>query len=264
MQQRCLFLQKEDKEKPLRYRHLFEGPHKIIRGGQSMKQLRVLLAFVVIVVFAGLAFAGSAGDEALQKMMDGNKRFMSCNLMKKDSCDTKRKELTAGQKPFAIVVTCSDSRVPPEIIFDQFLGDIFVIRVAGNVVDPIELGSIEYAAEHLHSPLLYILGHSKCGAVTASVDAKGEPEGNIGAIVKKIQPAAETAKKKGGTKEQIIETAIVENVKNVYKDVMTHSTIVNHLAQEGKLKIVGGVYMLDKGNVEMVELPEIAKSEKKH
>lgn len=229
-----------------------------------MKQLRVLLAFVVVVVFAAFAFAGTAGDEALQKMMDGNKRFASDKPMQKGSCDIKRKELTAGQKPFAIVVTCSDSRVPPEIIFDQFLGDIFVIRVAGNVVDPIELGSIEYAAEHLNSPLLMILGHSKCGAVTATVDAKGKPEGNIGAIVKKIQPAAETAKKKGGTKEQIVEKAIEENVKNVYKDVMSHSSIVKHLAQEGKLKIVGGVYMLDKGTVEMVELPAMAKSEKKH
>ena len=229
-----------------------------------MKQLKRLLALVVIVVFSGLAFAGSAGDESLQKMMDGNKRFVSDKLMNKASCDIKRKELTAGQKPFAIVVTCSDSRVPPEIIFDQFLGDLFVIRVAGNVVDPIELGSIEYAAEHLNSPLLMILGHSKCGAVTATVDAKGEPEGNIGAIVKKIQPAAEAAKKKGGTKEQIVETAIEENVKNVYMDVMTHSNIVNHLAQEGKLKIVGAIYMLDKGNVEMVELPKVAEGHKGH
>jgi carbonic anhydrase len=229
-----------------------------------MKQLKVVLAFVVVIVFAGFAFAGSAGDEALQKMMDGNKRFVSDKLISKASCDIKRKELTAGQKPFAIVLTCSDSRVPPEIIFDQFLGDLFVIRVAGNVVDPIELGSIEYAAEHLNSPLLMILGHSKCGAVTATVDAKGETEGNIGAIVKKIQPAAEAANKKGGTKEKIVETAIEENVKNVYMDVMTHSSIVSHLAHEGKLKIVGGIYMLDKGNVEMLELPALAKSEMKH
>ena len=120
-------------------------------------------------------------------------------LPRKILATSKRKELTKGQKPFAIVITCSDSRVPPELLFDQGLGDIFVVRVAGNVVDPIALGSIEYGAEHLNSPLLFILGHTKCGAVGATLEAKGKPEGNIGAIVKKIQPAVATAKKKGGS-----------------------------------------------------------------
>src|SRR4030043_1796798 len=139
-----------------------------------MKQFRVVLALFVVVLFSGFVFAGSAGDEALQKLMDGNKRFVSGKLVKKDLGDTKRKELLKGQKPFATVITCSDSRVPPELLFDQGLGDIFIIRVAGNVVDPLELGRIEYGVEHLNAPLLFILGHSKCGAVTATIDAKGE------------------------------------------------------------------------------------------
>src|SRR4030065_2455205 len=122
-----------------------------------MKQFRAVLALFIVVLFSGVVFAGSAGDEALQKLMDGNKRYVSGSLMKKDIGETKRKELsTKGQKPFAIVLTCSDSRVPPEILFDQCLGDIFVVRVAGNVVDKIEIGSIEYAAEHLNAPLLFI------------------------------------------------------------------------------------------------------------
>ena len=229
-----------------------------------MKQFRVLLALLVVVVFSGSVFAGSAGDASLQKIMDGNKRFASDKLMQKESCDVKRKELSTGQKPYAIVLTCSDSRVPPEVIFDQFLGDIFVIRVAGNVVDQIGLGSIEYAAEHLNSPLLFILGHSKCGAVKATLEAKGKPEGNIGVIVKKIQPAAATAKKKGGSEDEVFETAIKENVKNVYKDVMTKSTIIPHLVQGGKLKIVAGEYNIATGKVEMIDLPKMAKSEKKH
>ncbi|MEW6420032.1 MAG: carbonic anhydrase [Nitrospirota bacterium] len=228
-----------------------------------MKQVRILICLFTVVVFTGFVFAGTAGDEALQKLMDGNKRFVSSKLMKKDLGDTKRKELLKGQKPFATIITCSDSRVPPELIFDQGLGDIFIIRVAGNVVDPIELGSIEYGVEHLHTPLLFILGHEKCGAVTATVEAEGAPEGNIGAIVKKIKPAADTAKKKGGTKEKIVETAIEENVKNVYKDTMK-SSIVSHLVQEGKLKIVGGIYMLSTGKVEMIELPKVAPSKKAH
>ncbi|MEW6163255.1 MAG: carbonic anhydrase [Nitrospirota bacterium] len=223
-----------------------------------MKRFRILMALFVVVVFSGLVFAGSAGDEALQKLMDGNKRFVSGNLAQKDLGDAKRKELAKGQKPFAIVVTCSDSRVPPELLFDQGLGDIFVIRVAGNVVDPIALGSIEYAAEHLNSPLLFLLGHEKCGAVKATIETKGKPEGNIGAIVKKIIPATEKAKKKGGTQDEILETAIKENVKNVYKDIMNKSTIIKHLAQEDKLKIVAGEYSLTTGKVEMVELPKLA------
>jgi carbonic anhydrase len=104
-----------------------------------MKQFRVLLALLVVIVFSGSVFAGSAGDASLQKIMDGNKRFVSDKLMQKESCDIKRKELATGQKPYAIVLTCSDSRVPPEVIFDQFLGDVFVVRVAGNVVDQIGL-----------------------------------------------------------------------------------------------------------------------------
>ncbi len=229
-----------------------------------MKQLRVLLALLIVVVFSGFVYAGSAGDEALQKLMDGNKRFASGNLAKKDLGDEKRKELLKGQKPFAIVITCSDSRVPPELFFDQGLGDIFVIRVAGNIVDPIELGSIEYAAEHLNSPLLFVLGHSDCGAVKATIESKGEPEGNIGAIVKKIEPAADFAKKKGGSKDEVLQTAIQENVKDVYKDIMEKSKIVNHLSHEGKLKIVGGEYMLSTGKVEMLELPKLAQEEKTH
>lgn len=219
-----------------------------------MKRCRVFLALIIVVAFSGFVFAGSSGDEALQKLMDGNKRYVEGKLAGKDLGDSKRKELLKGQKPFAIVVTCSDSRVPPELLFDQGLGDVFVIRVAGNVVDPIALGSIEYGAEHLHSPLLVILGHSNCGAVAATIETKGKAEGNIGAIVKKIKPAADAAKKKGGSKEQILDAAVQQNVKNVYGDVMSKSKIVPELVHEGKLKVVAAEYMLDSGKVEMIDL----------
>lgn len=223
-----------------------------------MKQFRVVLALFVVVVFSGVVFAGSAGDEALQKLMDGNKRYVSGSLMQKDIGETKRKELAKGQKPFAIVLTCSDSRVPPEILFDQGLGDIFIIRVAGNVVDPIVLRSIEYGAEHLNAPLLFILGHTKCGAVTATLEileTKGEPC----PVAKKIMPAAEKAKKKGGTRDEVLETAIKENVKNVYEDVMK-SKIISHLVQEDKLKIVAGEYDITTGKIEMMEMIELSKA----
>ena len=228
-----------------------------------MKKFRVLLALLVVVVFSGFFFAGSAGDDSLQKLMDGNKRYVEGKLANKDIGDSKRKELSKGQKPFAIVITCSDSRVPPELLFDQGLGDIFVIRVAGNVVDSIALGSIEYGAEHLHAPLIFILGHTKCGAVTATLEAKGKPEGNIGAIVQKITPAADAAKKKGGTKDEILETAIQENMKNVYKDIMNKSKIIPELVHEGKVKIVAGEYDITTGKIAMIELPKSAPAGKK-
>jgi carbonic anhydrase len=231
-----------------------------------MKRLRIIVAlFVAVIFFSGLVIAVTEkGNEALQKLMDGNKRFVSGTLAQKDLGDAKRKELVKGQKPFATVLTCSDSRVPPELLFDQGLGDVFVVRVAGNVVDPIALGSIEYAAEHLGSPLLLILGHSKCGAVKATLEAKGKPEGNIGAIIKKIIPAADAAKKKGGTQDEILETAIKQNIKNVYADIMKNSKIVPHLVEEGKLMIAAGEYDITTGKVEMIELPKAAPAKIKH
>ena len=230
-----------------------------------MKRFRILVALFVVVAFSVLAFAvAEKGGEALQKLMDGNKRFVEGYLAKKDLSIEKRKELAKGQKPFATVLACSDSRVPPELLFDQGLGDIFVVRVAGNVVDPISLGSIEYAAEHLGAPVLFILGHSKCGAVKATLELKGKPEGNIGAIVKKIMPAVDTAKKKGGTPDEIFETAIKENVKNVYKDIMKNSKIMKHLSEEGEVTIVGGEYDITNGKIEMIELPKLAPAKSGH
>ncbi len=231
-----------------------------------MKRCKIFMAsFVAVVFFSGLVIAVTEkGNEALQKLMDGNKRFVSGTLAKKDLSLKKREGLAKGQKPFATVVTCSDSRVPPELLFDQGLGDIFVIRVAGNVLDPIALGSVEYAAEHLNCPLLIILGHSKCGAVKATLDAKGKAEGNIGEIVKKIMPAVDAAKKKGGTQDEILEAAIKENVKNVYKDAMKKSKIISHLVEEGKLTIVGGEYNISTGKVAMIELPKLAPAKSKH
>ena len=231
-----------------------------------MKRLRIIVAlFVAVIFFSGLVIAVTEkGNEALQKLVDGNKRFVSGTLSQKDLGDAKRKELAKGQKPFATVLTCSDSRVPPELLFDQGLGDVFVVRVAGNVVDPIALGSIEYAAEHLGSPLLLILGHSKCGAVKATLEAKGKPEGNIGAIIKKIIPAADAVKKKGGTQDEILETAIKQNIKNVYADIMKNSKIVPHLVEEGKLMIAAGEYDITTGKVEMIELPKLAPAKSSH
>ena len=132
---------------------------------------------------------GFTADQALQKLMDGNQSNMSGTLTnQKRSTPQVRQGLAAGQKPYAVILSCADSRVPPEIIFDKGFGEIFVIRVAGNVADPVALGSIEYAVEHLGSPLIMVLGYTKCGAVTAAVEDKGEPHGNIDAFAERELP----------------------------------------------------------------------------
>jgi len=224
-----------------------------------------VLAVLVFIVSGSLAFAGAQkGEDAFGKLMDGNKRFVSGSLAQKDVGNSRRKELLKGQSPFAIVVTCSDSRLSPEIIFDQGLGDIFVIRTAGNVLDPIALGSIEYAAEHLHAPLLIILGHEQCGAVAATMDAKGKPEGNIGAIVKKIMPAVKAAKTKGGAKNDILNNAIKENVSAQEKYMMSKSPVLKHLIEKGELKVVTAVYHLGSGEVEILDKGSSAPARMHH
>ena len=218
---------------------------------------------------AGLAFAsahGEAGvtpDEALQKMMDGNKRYMEHQMTGTKLCDVAtRTSLAKSQKPYAIVLTCSDSRVPPEIVFDKGLGEIFVIRVAGNVPDPIVLGSIEYAAEHLGSPLVMVLGHERCGAVAATVGANGKSTGsaNIDAIVKTIAPNVKSAAKdcdacKGVAKcadtkkDAFLECVADANARTVAAGLTKKSKILKHLVEEKKIKIVAAKYDLDDGAV---------------
>ena len=194
-------------------------------------------------------------DEALQKLMEGNQRYLAYQMKGQKLCDVAtRQALTKGQSPYAIILCCSDSRVPPEIIFDQGLGEIFVVRVAGNVADPIVLGSIEYAAEHLGSPLMMVLGHSRCGAVTAAV-TEGKAEGNIGAILETISPAVKAAQSeaKGKGQAEIVEAAADQNVRLVCSSLIAQSKIIKHLVDHGKLKIVGAKYDLDDGKVSLFD-----------
>ncbi len=235
-----------------------------------MKNVKVsITASLVLAISAigALAFASGAGtgvtaDEALQKLVEGNKRYVESKMNAcTETTTAAREKLAKGQKPYAVILSCSDSRVPPEIIFDKSLGEIFVVRVAGNVPDPVVLGSIEYAAEHLGSPLVMVLGHERCGAVTAAVDAKGKAEGNIGAIVKTIAPAVKKAKKECKDckacdlkdKAKLVECAIDENTKMVAANLTKQSPILRHLVKEGKLKIVAAKYDLDDGKVTMFE-----------
>ena len=229
-----------------------------------MRLSRFFIVVLCLLAVSGLVYAGiEAGGDSLSKLLDGNKRFISGELAKKDIGDQRRQGLTKGQHPFATVLSCSDSRVAPELIFDQGLGDVFIVRVAGNVVEPTTLGSIEYGAEHLHTPLLVILGHESCGAVKATLEAKGKPEGNIGAILKKIMPAVNTAKKAKKNPDETLNLAVQENVKNTYKDIMK-SKIVRELVHEGKLKIVAAEYYLGTGKVELIDLEPVSHGHTGH
>jgi len=220
------------------------------------RAVRVLLIVVCIGLIAGLVYArmDQGQDDVVGKLFSGNKSYCEDKPAPKNIGTERRQELTKGQHPFATVLTCSDSRVSPEYIFNQGLGDIFVVRVAGNVVEPTTLGSIEYAVEHLHTPLLVIMGHSQCGAVKAAVEATGELEGNIGAILKKIKPAADSAKKAGKGPEETMDIAIHENIKNTYKDIMANSKIISEHVHAGKLKVVGAEYYLGNGRAEIIDL----------
>jgi carbonic anhydrase len=232
--------------------------------------MRRFAATLGLVAFAaGLAFANpSSGqsvspDEALQKLMDGNKRYVENKLTNAAMSDSAtRTSLSKSQKPYAIILSCSDSRVPPELIFDKGLGEVFVVRVAGNIPDPVVLGSIEYAAEHLGSPLVMVLGHERCGAVTATVDSKGKSTGsaNIDAIVKAIEPNVKPATKdcdacKGEKKcaetkkSEFVECVIDANAKKVAANLTKKSRILKHLVDEKKIRIVAAKYDLDDGMV---------------
>ncbi len=186
-------------------------------------------------------------QNAVKKLIEGNKRFSGGQMVCPDLGPERRALLVKGQSPFAVIVSCSDSRVPPEHIFDQGLGDLFVVRTAGNIVDPITVGSLEYAVDHLHSQLVVVLGHDKCGAIKAAVDG-GHAHGSIGAILDKIAPAAKAAKASGLTGAELCEKAADENIKLVVEEIKT-SHIVKHLMAEGKLSVVGAKYDLASGVV---------------
>ncbi len=162
----------------------------------------------------------------------------------------RREELTKSQHPFAIVVGCSDSRVPPEIVFDQGLGDLFVVRVAGNVIDDHSLGSVEYAVDHLVVRLVVVLGHQRCGAVKAAketIAAKTKAPAHIQSLVTAIQPAVEA------TVKDDLEATVEANVKNVTQALRSSVPILKPKVDSGELKVVGAYYSLDTGSVAFLD-----------
>jgi len=184
-------------------------------------------------------------EETLAHLRAGNEHHVQHKYQHPHETQARQAELVSGQHPEAQILSCADSRVPPELIFDQGLGDLFVVRVAGNIASDTELGSLEYGAEHLHIPLLIVLGHEKCGAVTAAVQG-GEVAGHIGSIVDLIKPAVDKSR---GAQGDLVSNAVRTNVRMVVQQLKTSKPILSELVEHGKLKIVGGVYSLETGKV---------------
>lgn len=193
---------------------------------------------------------------ALDKLKEGNQRFVSGNRQSDSMLShDKRADLTSGQEPFAIILGCSDSRVPAEIVFDQGLGDLFVIRVAGNIVAPSQVGSVEFAADQFKTRLVVVLGHSSCGAICATIDAmktaSDKRSVNISAIVDRIQPSVEPfrATELWNNREKLIQESVRANVRASVNQLRHGSAILENLVSNEGLIIVGAEYSLETGEV---------------
>jgi len=189
---------------------------------------------------------------ALQRLMNGNLRYVANYAQAPGHHPERRAQVAERQYPFAAILCCADSRVPPEVVFDHGLGDLFVVRVAGNVLSSNIVASLEYAVEHLHTPLVVVLGHKKCGAVKASVEtiaANAEAPGHIASLVAAIGPAVAAARIRDG---DTVDIAIRENVLHVVNDLPAQSPALAEMVENTSLRIIGGYYDLDSGEVEML------------
>ena len=216
--------------------------------------LALLLALTLPVLAAGPG-SGVSPDAALTMLKDGNARFVAGKPQYPHQ-NKERRVLTAtkGQAPIATILSCSDSRAPVELIFDQGVGDLFVVRVAGNVAGTDEIASLEYASEHLHTPLLVVLGHTKCGAVTAVVE-NAQLRGNLASLAAKIKPAVFKTRMahRDLRGDAFLAAAIKANVQQALADLLVRSRIIKDLIKAGKLQVSGAIYDLESGKVEWLE-----------
>jgi carbonic anhydrase len=210
----------------------------------------VVVTLLFSIVLTSFAHKNSADPDSLAILIAGNQRFVEGRLKAKDYL-AERPQLAQSQHPYAIVLACADSRLSPEIIFDESLGRLFVVRTAGHVVDPVSLGSIEYAVEHLHVNLLLVLGHDGCGAVRATISG-GEVTSNIKALITRIKPAVDKAMSKGVAEKELLDAAIAENVRYQMQRSIFESDLLSEYVLKRKLAIAGGVYHLQDGRVEMM------------
>jgi carbonic anhydrase len=203
-----------------------------------------------------------SASEALALLRDGNRRFVAeVRSPDNPSSRTRRLELAAGQEPFAIILGCSDSRVPAELVFDQGLGDLFVIRVAGNIVAPSQVGSVEFAAERFGTRLVVVLGHSSCGAIVATVEELGRPtqdqSKNLRSIVDRIRPSVEPllATELKHQPDELVHQAVRANIRASVSHLRHGSEVLEQLIARHGLMVVGAEYSLETGAVDFFDAP---------
>lgn len=195
------------------------------------------------------AVEANPSKNPVERLKQGNHRYVNSNTVCHEDWTAKRANVSQGQRPFAIIVTCSDSRVPPEIIFDQTLGALFVVRVAGNIVDDFAIGSIEYGVKVLGANTILVLGHSSCGAVEAAL--KGMKfDNHIQSVLTAIEPAVVSIKGQSGN---LLEKATKANVKNVQETLKQSKPVLADLIEKGSLQVIGGYYDLETGKVEFLD-----------
>ena len=193
-----------------------------------------------------------SGDAAQRRLVDGNARYVAGKPFRLDH-SRRREAVAPAQLPFAIVLGCSDSRAPPEILFDQGLGDVFTVRVAGNIADDLAIGSMEYAVEHFATPLIVVLGHERCGAVAATVDAVAAgatPPPHIARLVAAIRPAVEASKGMAGDP---VENAIAQHIRQTVAALRQSQPVLADAVGNDRLTIVGAEYHLASGRVSFME-----------
>lgn len=216
-----------------------------------MKKISALLFFILILACPAMAQeVGITAEQALVLLKDGNARFVKGEMTGYPVVDL-RKETVKTQHPFAVILTCSDSRVIPESIFDRSIGDLFVVRVPGNVMNYAVAGALEYGAEHLNAPILVVLGHTNCGAVSAVVN-NSELEGNIPALVAPIAPAVQRVRGSlppDPDPDELLLESIKENARQAADDARIFSPLLGKLVQEGKLTVQSAVYDIYTGEI---------------
>ncbi len=200
--------------------------------------------------------APSSADEALKMLTEGNQRWVS-NSTQNPSCDNEQRiEQANGQTPFVTILTCADSRIPVERVFDRGVGEVFTIRVAGNIAGDSETGTIEYGLGHLHTKLLVVMGHTKCGAVKACVDGahNGALHGKVRELVASIEPAVDRAKRNNPDADasEVVNLAVKENVWQGVYNLMTGSSEIRDLVNKGEVKVIGAIYDVHSGKVEFL------------
>lgn len=192
---------------------------------------------------------------SVQKLIDGHERYLNEETSESDISKERREELADGQEPFAVVITCSDSRVSPEYLFDLGLGELFVVRVAGNILDEAELGSVEYAIAELGADTIVVLGHESCGAVTTAVAKDLDPEAvettqNIDAFLDNIEPAVKEARQSDKEDDELVELVADLNVANAMKQLETDSNIIKDAVKDQSVSILGAKYLLEDGDLQ--------------